>query len=161
MPTSSPDISPATRVQLDTLGATLRARRKALGLSAVVLAEAAGMSRPTLHRIERGEASVTIGAWAAALQALGLKLSAEPDSGQSPAPRTDDLSVPARIRLLDYPGLQALAWQLKQAEFVSPTEALELYERNWRHLDPASLEPAERDLIAALRLAFTRDSADV
>jgi transcriptional regulator with XRE-family HTH domain len=36
---------------------------KALKVSATTAAEAAGMSRMTLHRIERGEPSVTMGAY--------------------------------------------------------------------------------------------------
>jgi len=39
----------------------LAEKRKALRVSATVAAEAAGMSRVTLHRIEKGEPSVTMG----------------------------------------------------------------------------------------------------
>ena len=40
--------------RLQELGAQIRARRKALGVSATAAAESAGMSRVTLHRIEKG-----------------------------------------------------------------------------------------------------------
>ncbi len=58
---------------------------------------------------------------------------------------------PARIRLADYPQLKQLAWQIQGTEELTPTEALDIYERNQRHLDAASLDPRERALIDALR----------
>jgi transcriptional regulator with XRE-family HTH domain len=60
--------------RLAELGERIREHRKRLKVSAVATAEAAGMSRVTLHRIERGEASVTIGAYMNAVAALGLDL---------------------------------------------------------------------------------------
>jgi len=33
---------------------------------------------------------------------------------------------------------------------VTPEDALGLYERNWRHVDTAALDPAERALVNAL-----------
>jgi hypothetical protein len=33
---------------------------------------------------------------------------------------------------------------------VTPTEALALYERNWRHVDLSAMEPRERTLVDAL-----------
>jgi transcriptional regulator with XRE-family HTH domain len=52
----------------------IRAHRKRLGVNGTTTAEAAGMSRVTLYRIERGEPSVTMGAYIGALDALGLEL---------------------------------------------------------------------------------------
>ncbi|MFG6415730.1 helix-turn-helix domain-containing protein [Roseateles sp. DC23W] len=43
------------------LGARIRAQRQRQRVSATHAAEAAGLSRVTLHRIERGEPSVTMG----------------------------------------------------------------------------------------------------
>jgi hypothetical protein len=54
------------------------------------------------------------------------------------------------VRLDDYPQLKRLAWQRLGVAEVSPAEALSLYERNWRHIDPTSLDPAERALVHAL-----------
>ena len=62
--------------------------------------------------------------------------------------------IPARIFLSNYPQLKQLAWQVQGAETLSPTEAWDIYERNWRHLDELALTAHERQLIDALRLAF-------
>jgi hypothetical protein len=58
--------------------------------------------------------------------------------------------VPASIRLDEYPQLKRLAWQLHGVAEVTPVQALNLYERNWRHVDEAGLEPSERALVRAL-----------
>lgn len=145
MPASSPPVSPSAQDILVRLGSRLRAARKQQGVSSVSAAEAAGISRMTLHRIERGEPTVAIGAWAAAAGALGLFLDVQ---GATARPASEPL--PARIRLDEYPELKKLAWQLQGVEEVTPREALELYERNWRHVDVASLSAKERDLVEQL-----------
>ena len=131
--------------RLAALGARLRAARKQQKVSAVATAEAAGMSRVTLHRIERGEPGVAVGAWVAAAGALVLTLELV-----DPRAAPDAVPLPERIRLQDYPQLEKLAWQLQGVDDLSPREALELYERNWRHVDRASLSPQEAALIEAL-----------
>jgi hypothetical protein len=110
-----------------------------------------------LHRIERGEASVTIGAYFSVVAALGLKLDLHDlhdlhDLNGPPAAtsRVPEGGLPATVRLDDFPQLKRLAWQRQGVAEVSPAEALSLYERNWRHIDPASLGPAERALVQAL-----------
>lgn len=145
MPAPAPTITPADREHLARLGQLLRRVRRDQKVSAVAAAEAAGMSRVTVHRIEQGEPSVTAGAWAALASALGLQLALV----DTKAPAQAD-AVPERIRLDTYPQLKALAWQLHPGEEVTAQEALQLYERNWRHLDPAALAPAELTLIRAL-----------
>lgn len=130
--------------RLSHLGARLRAVRKQQRVSAVVAAEAAGISRVTLHRIERGEPTVAMGAWLAAIEAVGLTLDlVDPRPAQGPV-------APAVVRVQDYPQLALLAWQLKNTEELSAREALAIYERNWRHLDIAKLTAEERELIEAL-----------
>ena len=74
MPAPSPFTTEEVVTRLGAIGACIRAQRKALHVSATTAAEAAGMSRVTLHRIERGEASVTMGAYLNATAALGLAL---------------------------------------------------------------------------------------
>ena len=58
---------------LAELGENIRLARRRRGLSAVLMAERAGMSRPTLRAIERGDAGVTLGAVANVLHSLGLE----------------------------------------------------------------------------------------
>ena len=55
MPAKPPPLPHTVAEQLSALGQQIRARRKALGVSATAAAEAASMSRVTLHRIEKGE----------------------------------------------------------------------------------------------------------
>jgi transcriptional regulator with XRE-family HTH domain len=69
---TSPTI-PAVRRLLVELGENIRLARKRRGLPASLVAERAGMSRPTLRALERGNASVTIGAIANVLHSLGLE----------------------------------------------------------------------------------------
>lgn len=149
MSTEALPLPAADPVRLARLGARLRAARRRQKVTMVAAAEAAGMSRVTLHRIERGEPTVAIGAWAAAASALGLSL----DLVDPKAPRAA-ARLPARIRLGDYPQLEKLAWQLKGVADVAPREALDLYERNWRHVDQAALSPHEAELIDALTRRF-------
>jgi transcriptional regulator with XRE-family HTH domain len=149
MPAAAPTPGEIVVAALAALGAQIRAERKRLGVSATTAAEAAGMSRVTLHRIERGEPSVTMGAYANAAAALGLALGV---AGSPPAAsgRDKQASAPQHIRLADYPQLQRLAWQYQGATEVTPAEALNLYERNWRHIEQGALAPNERTLIHSL-----------
>lgn len=140
------------------LGRTLRARRKALRITMVAAAEAAGISRVTWHRLEKGEASV---AWASVLAAaavLGLRVQVIEDAGQtnaSPPLQAGDGWVPLHIPLTEFPGLRRLAWQVNEhIETLSPREAYGLYERNVRHLDEEALSDPERTLLRALRALF-------
>jgi transcriptional regulator with XRE-family HTH domain len=164
---------------LVALGALLKTQRKALKVSAVAAAESAGMSRITLHRIERGLPSVTVGAVQALAQALGcsLQLAAGPPSNawvgpsnanasanananaatgsmantnpDTPATRSAN-ATPQTITLRDFPQLRLLAWQRADTHTVSPEEALSLYERNWRHVQQAALPAHEKALLAQL-----------
>ncbi|UHD16380.1 helix-turn-helix domain-containing protein [Thiocapsa bogorovii] len=67
-----PLASPAAAVKHKVLDERIRARHRGLGIDATVIAEAAGTSRITLDRIEKGEPAPTIGAYLNAVVALGL-----------------------------------------------------------------------------------------
>jgi transcriptional regulator with XRE-family HTH domain len=156
MPASAPVIDTQLAARLAAIGEQLRAHRKQLKLTAVTAAEAAGMSRVTWHRIERGEPSVTMGAYMAASAALGLDLQViDPQRAAADASNAEP-DWPNGIRIGDYPQLKRLAWQQPGTAVVTPQEALSLYERNWRHADPLRLEPKERALIQALLAAHGR-----
>ncbi len=145
MPAPAPPTGPTAAEKLAAIGARLRARRKALAVTATEAAEAAGMSRMTLHRVERGEPSVTMGAYMNAVAALGLEL--ELVDARAPKPKA---KLPRRVALAAYPELKRLSWQLGDASSLTPREALSVYERNWRHVDQARLSDAERALIRRL-----------
>lgn len=154
MPAKAPNTPRNVADTLVALGNRIRARRKVMQINATTLAEAAGMSRVTLHRIEKGEASVTMGAYLNALAALGLDFGIieDVDAGRP----HDDLEglIPARIHLADYPQLMKLAWQVQGVDSLTPSEALSIYKNNWRHLDVKALQPHEQQLIDALQLGL-------
>ena len=63
---------PAVTRLLSQLGHNIRLARQRRELQAGLVADRAGMSRPTLRAIERGDPGVTLGAVANVLHALGL-----------------------------------------------------------------------------------------
>ena len=154
MPAPAPHIAPAVAENLAQIGQQIRAQRKALRINATAAAEAAGMSRVTLHRIEKGEPAVTIGAYLNGMGALGLHLSIAPNDAEAQLENPTEGWIPARVRLTDYPQLRQLAWQVRGTKTLTPVEALGIYERNARHLDAATLTPKEKNLIDALRLGL-------
>jgi transcriptional regulator with XRE-family HTH domain len=147
MPAPLPTVADADKARLAALGAQLRDARKRQRITAVAVAEAAGLSRVTLHRIEHGEPSVAVGAWVAVAAALGLELGLV----GVPTPAAD---VPAVVRIDAYPQLKNLAWALPGLEELEPREAFELYERNWRHVDVGALSADEAALVRALSATF-------
>jgi transcriptional regulator with XRE-family HTH domain len=151
-------ISERLEARVKTLGAQVRQRRKTLGVSVITAAEAAGMSRDTWHRMEKGEVTVTIGAWFNALAVLGLEFGVGLTDRTAPAPVAG--TIPVAVVLADFPQLAALAWQVQGATEVSPREAFDIYERNKRHIDRANLMPGEEVLMASLNKVFG-DTGDV
>jgi transcriptional regulator with XRE-family HTH domain len=134
------------------LGQTIRQRRVALGVSATALAEAAGLSRVTLHRLEHGHASVTLGACLEVMAALNLQVSVTPITGPPPGAYSPlrQAAEPAMIRLADYPQLRELAWHVRGLDSLTAQEAAGIYRRNERHIDATRLTERERDLILTL-----------
>jgi transcriptional regulator with XRE-family HTH domain len=156
MPARLPAIANTAAAPLIELGKQIRARRKALRINATTAAGAAGMSRVTLHRIEKGKPSVTMGAYLNAMAALGMDFGIVHPAGKAAAVSSDDFTglIPARIRLADYPQLKQLAWQVQGVDELTPMEALSIYERNGRHLDTQAMAPREQQLLEALRLGL-------
>lgn len=158
MPALPPLPAEGVLTLLQALGAHLRMHRKSLKVSAVAAAEAAGLSRVTLHRIEHGEPSVTMGAYLNVIAALGLSLPlplpAQAAKLEAPPQGHQPGWVPARVVLKDYPQLAQLAWQVQGLDALTPQEAWDIYLRNERHLDRAKLSMAERELLDALTQAY-------
>ncbi len=164
MPAKLSVVSEGVASRAVDVGTQIRAQRKALGVSATTAAEAAGMSRVTWYRIEKGVTSVTLGACLSALSVLGLDLKIiQPSSHDhdSDADLNNTESIPVQIALADYPQLKQLAWQVHGVDALSPREALSIYERNWRHVDVETMELRERNLVAALRRIFSGDIRNV
>jgi len=153
MPARTPRVPRTLQSTLKTIGEKLRKRRKFLKVSAIDTAESASMSRMTLYRIERGDPSVTVGAYLSICSALGLELQIVDPDLKSPI----TVRLPEKIRLADYPELRRLAWQIKKTSLLTPVEAAQIYERNWRHIDIENLGEMERELIRQLALAFAKD----
>lgn len=142
--------------RVKALGAQMRQRRKVMGVSVTTASEAAGVSRVTWHRMEKGEITVTIGAWFNALAVLGLEFGVGLTGTMTPSQASSDLSavIPVSIALADFPQLAALAWQVQGVTAVSPREAFNIYERNARHIDRANLTPEEEGLMTSLGRVF-------
>ena len=140
----------ATANALSALGLHIRLLRKKHNLTSIDLAKAANISRVTLHRIEKGEPSVTAGAYATVLHALGESL------GVNNVPAAPNL--PEKIAIAKYPQLKNLSWQLKADTQLTQQEAWGIYNRNWRHLDEGELTAAEEALIQNLKKKFEGES---
>ena len=155
MPAKLPHTSSAVAERIQILGGTIRAQRKNLHISAQTTADCAHISRVTLHRIEKGEPSVTMGAYFTVLDALGLQIQTKLKAGlgeeSQAGPNTS--VIPSEIKLTEYPQLKQLAWHIHGLDALTPIEAFGIYDRNWRHLDATSLTPKEKFLIDALKRA--------
>lgn len=57
------------------------------------------------------------------------------------------------VHLADYPQLRDLAWN-RTDDYIPAKEAFQLYERNWRFIEPDRLEPKEGELIDRLKKRF-------
>jgi len=129
------------------LGQHILALRKAQKLTAEVVAQAAGISRVTLHRIERGEASVAVGAYALVLNSLGSSLSALGQPASAP-------QLPESVAIASFPGLRQITWQLRDGTELTPLEAWQVYRANWVRLDQNLLMRDEIALLNALEHKF-------
>ena len=127
MPRTTPLLAAASARRLEDWGAELRATRQAQGRSAEHVAEAAGITRKTLQRVERGDPAVAFGIYVRVLETLGLmgSAAAKAETGRkarsmvrgarSPAP------VPRDPRSLD---ARSLAMHRRIAEKVRARPAL-------------------------------------
>ena len=73
MKTKEQVVFPKYRQLLEQMGEQLKLARKRRKLTTVQVAERAGIARSTLYLIEKGEASVALGAYFNVLKVLGLQ----------------------------------------------------------------------------------------
>jgi DNA-binding XRE family transcriptional regulator len=141
--------------QLGDIGQLIMQHRKSFKITANAAAETAGISRVTLHRIEKGEPTVSMGAYLNVISALDLNLhlSAKTDIGNT-ANAGSVGKLPVRLSLSDYPQLKELAWHVQGVNELSLVEAHSIYERNKRFLDTENLSDSEQELIELLGVAF-------
>lgn len=94
--------SAAVRKTLAKLGGNIRDARRRRRLPMAVVADRAFTSRSTLQRVEQGDPAVSIGIYAAVLQALGLLeglgMLADP-SVDSVGQAMADEALPQRVRI--------------------------------------------------------------
>lgn len=57
------------------------------------------------------------------------------------------------VRVADYPQLRDIAWNRRDL-LIPAREAFQLYERNWRFVDPQGLTDDERQLIERLKKEY-------
>jgi len=57
------------------------------------------------------------------------------------------------LALDDWPVLRELAWN-RADRWIPADEALAIYERNWRHVDPRHIGPGEIALVERLKARY-------
>lgn len=145
---AKPTPLPETQAELlAAFGGRLRQARLQRGLSAETVAAGAGITRVTLHRLERGTPAVTLGTAIKVLGVLGL----EGDIARLAPAASAAQRQPRLIRIDRYPQLEQIAWHLAPAvQALTHEEAFSLYERHWRHVDRSAMGPRERALLKRL-----------
>ena len=109
----------------------------------------------TLHRIEKGEPTVSMGAYSNVISALGLHLNLSAKTDRENAASGDDVGkLPVRLSFSDYPQVKELAWHVQGVDELSLVEAHSIYERNKRFLDVEKLSDSEQKLIELIGVAF-------
>lgn len=87
MKTKKQVLLPQFQKILDRLGENIKLARKRRSLTTIQVAERAGINRTTLYQIEKGNSSVSLGAYFTVLRVLGLhedflKLAADDEFGR-------------------------------------------------------------------------------
>ena len=110
MPAKAPSLYPGQTRLLRALGARLREARLRRRFTVVQVAERAAVSRPTLNKVEQGDAAVTLGTYLRVLMVLGLESDLDLLAAADPVGRRlqdAELTVPRRApkRRKPAPGL--------------------------------------------------------
>ena len=98
---AKPSLPIPVRRALRKLGSDIRDARRRRRIPTAVLAERAGVSRVTLHRVEQGEPTVSLGTYATVLFVLGMvdRLATLADAGSDQVGLAlEEERLPQRIR---------------------------------------------------------------
>ena len=96
---TKPQLLPRHLRMMEGLGENLRLARLRRRLGTELLAERAGISRATLHKIERGDPSVAMGNYFAVMNALGMAEIFANLAADDPLGRViQDDQLPQRVR---------------------------------------------------------------
>jgi transcriptional regulator with XRE-family HTH domain len=129
---------PSTDELLRQFGDRLRLARRRRCLSAKQMAERAGMAPMTLRSLERGGSGVTIGAYLAVMQALGIEKDLDLVASADPLGRQlQDLRLPASKAAVLKPALYASP---RQTQRVTP-QARGVAEANQSIKNPPQKQP--------------------
>lgn len=94
-------------------------------------------------------------AYISVISALGLQLKLiDPKEENNQKP---DSSLPKKIRLENYKQLKKIAWQMDPKIELTPEEVLNLYERNWRHVNVDKMDAKEKRFLQHLLKTFKRE----
>lgn len=137
---------------LASLGQKILLQRKKLKVAAESVALAAAISRITLHRIEKGEPGVGMGAYMSVIIALGLSLSIQEGAPKLIDAKEDNLL--SAIAIKDYPQLKLISWQLRDDAVLNAMEAKNMYERNQKYILFNEMTEQEKKLITRLGVEF-------
>jgi hypothetical protein len=137
---------------LASLGQKILLQRKKLKVAAESVALAAAISRITLHRIEKGEPGVGMGAYMSVIIALGLSLSIQEGAPKLIDAKEDNLL--SAIAIKDYPQLKLISWQLRDDAVLNAMEAKNMYERNQKYILFNEMTEQEKKLIKRLGVEF-------
>ena len=97
MPRTYPPPSGNAERQLKTLGERLRLARKRRRISTILMAQRVGISRDTLHRLEKGDATIGLGTYLRVLRVLGLDADLDRIAADDPVGRKlQDLELRSR-----------------------------------------------------------------
>ena len=139
----------------ENIGIAIKQERKRLNVTAEALSGASGISRVTLHRIEKGEGASSLNSYLAVFDALNLELTLAEKVKEGSRQLNPDDFIPVIIRLKDYPELKKLSWHITGRDYLKPFEAHAIYERNSRHFDENEMAESEKLLMANLNRAFS------
>jgi transcriptional regulator with XRE-family HTH domain len=144
---------------LANLGQKILLQRKSLKVSADSTALASGISRITLHRIEKGEPGVSMGAYISVIEALGLHLDLSKKDLRKYSKTSYILDL-KKIPIKDYPQLKQICWQLSDDAVLTAVEAKSTYERNERFIYFQLLDEKEKSLIEQCGVQFKTQFED-